>query len=155
MCFVGHHIEVPHKNNWHMSITSSTIVGIVICARAFLGLGRMANIIFFLFLSFIVAGCGGSGAQGELTISDDAESSADTATLTEGMGTVTATSDSFSVEMTSENLAFTEASSETYRLEMTVKPYSMAAESSNFKIISEPLPDTNELDDESEKDFVE
>lgn len=114
----------------------------------------MANIIFFLFLSFAMTTCGGSGAQGELTLSD-AESTSDVSTVTAGMGTVTATSDSFSVEMTSENLAFTEASSETYRLEMTVKPYDMAAESTNFKIVSESLPNANEFDDESEKDFVE
>jgi hypothetical protein len=31
----------------------------------------------------------------------------------------------------------------------------MAAESANFRIVSEPLPDTGGEDEESEEDFVE
>lgn len=106
----------------------------------------MLKVIFFLFITIFPA-CGGSGAQGSLTVSDDATTTEDTLS-TEGMGTVYASSDSFSAEMTTENLAFTEATSETYRLKVTVKPYDLAAESANFTMVSESLPSLDTSDDE-------
>lgn len=110
-------------------------------------------VVFFLLSIILLSSCGGSGAQGSLTLSDEATTTED-ATTTVGMGTVYATSENFSVEMTTENQASIEATSETYRVEMTIKPYDVAAGSANFTIVSKPLPN-KEASEESKLDFVE
>jgi hypothetical protein len=110
-------------------------------------------VVFFLLSTILLSSCGGSGAQGSLTLSDEATTTEETTTPV-GVGTVYATSENFSVEMTMENQASTEATSETYRVEMTIKPYDVAAGSANFTIVSEPLPNKDESE-ESKLDFVE
>jgi hypothetical protein len=40
MRLVGRFDGALRKNKWHMSVASFTIVGIIICARAFIKVGR-------------------------------------------------------------------------------------------------------------------
>lgn len=114
---------------------------------------QFLSFLFFLVSVVLLSSCGGSGAQGSLTLSDEATTTEE-ATTTVGLGTVYATSENFSAQMTTENQASTEATSETYRVEMTIKPYNVAAGSASFTVVSQPLPN-KDASEESKLDFVE